>query len=321
MPVPTFIHAPDDNLPDLFERNDPGAPKRMFDVIDQLGWIIDENPGDYLIAHNAPLYDNPMYIRVEGSGPIFDSFNPDNTSAAIVRSFTSLADAQNEQNAFANQQPVRSSSRTGSGNASTKINYGWIGNSRMMYLIVSGTDSTESSVSSGYQNEKFGIYAWGEIARLAGDPGVSIFGGGTNSLGTRAVNFASGDGGIRDGALTNSLASGPGQTAGESRSFSAASVRLGAAGGENNATSPFLSPVYIAEQGGKIRGSMPGLSIPSLGMGTLQEGIQENQAFTTLVGSASGLMVPADGSISDNEQTAYPVFFDLSNDWDLYHAA
>lgn len=327
MPVPTFIHAPRDGLPDLFEDSDPGSTKRMFDVIDQLGWVIDENPGGHLICHNIPLKDSPIYLRVDTDEAILDlvkdKFNFNNTTAAIVRVFNSLSDAQAETNALTELTPVRISGRDGAGSASRKVNYGWIGDSRFAYLIVSGI-SRSSGVHSGFQLGKFTIYAFGEISSAAGDPGLSVYGGGngetvTNFEPTSFVDVVNG-GSLRFGGGNNALSSGLGFTTIET--FSSGLVnRLGTAEGQNEAVAPFLSPIYLYETGGRVRGSMPGLVVPALSMGAIQEGISEGIAFETLAASATGLRIPAANTTGTEDFGAHPVFIDIATDWDNYHAA
>ena len=325
MPVPTFIHAPRDGLPDLFENGDAGAPKRMFDVIDQIGWVIDENPGTHLIAHNVPLNDAPMYIRVDSDDAVLGNLLNltsfmDSTVVAAVRVFASLADAQNETAPIGQVVAPKIGAWNTTGSSSRKINYGWVGDQRTAYLLVSGLN-VGSTASPGYEIEKFAVYGFGELGRLAGDPGVSFFGGGDDDDDGKRVNFITGASGIfRRGGLTNSFGSGAGFVDGATLSSSAAN-ELGFADGVNSSTSPFLSPVYAYESAGEMRGAFPGFVTPSMGMGTVNEGIVENVSFQTLAGPAVGLKIPISGWADRADKDAGPVFFDLSNDWDLYHAA
>jgi len=326
MPVPTFVSAPRDGLPDIFETGQAMGAKMMFDSIDQIGWIIDENPGAHLIAHNDPLHDAPMYIRVDTDETLIDAFQTasfvNNEVAAVLRVFANLTDAQNETAALTNSLLVRSAAfNSVSGGDQRKVNYGWIGDSRTAYLIVGGI-AVSSSVFAGYQLDKFHCYAIGEISRTEGDPGASVFAGGSDNSGGDASFVASINGGtLRFGGLTNSIASGFGDNA--AKTFSnGASNRLGSADGQNDATSPLLSHIYIHdESNGPLRGLLPGILTPSLGMESVPEGIQDPVAITTKAGAANGIMVPMHNEIGLNDETAFPVYFDLTNDWDLYHAA
>ena len=325
MPVPTFISAPRDGLPDIFENGEAMAPKKMFEVIDQIGWVIDENPGAHLIAHNTPLNDAVMYIRVDTDEALIDQISTqsfiDNTTMAVVRVFPSLADAQNETNALAQLQPVRGSGWNSSGSTSRKINYGWIGDSRTAYLIVNGTDET-SSLFPGFQSDKFHVYVFGEISRASGDPGASVFGGGNDTSGGEASFIDSVNNGvIRFGGLTNSIANGPGLN--DARAFSSGLVTtMGRANGNNDQVSPFVSTIFVFdESNGPMRGWLPGIVVPALRMNSVPEGVQEGVGITTKSGAATGPMVPMHNQVSNGSETAWPVYFDLSNDWDLYHAA
>ena len=325
MPVPTFISSPRDGLPGIFENGEAMAPKKMFDVIDQIGWVIDENPGAHLIAHNTPLNDSVMYIRVDTDEALIDQIDTvsflDNTTMAVVRVFPSLADAQNETNALTQLQPVRGSAWNASGSASQKINYGWIGDSRTAYLIVSGI-AESSTLFSGMQADKFHVYVFGEISRASGDPGASVFGGGNDTSGgdTSFLDNVN-NGAIRFGGLTNSIANGPGLNG--ARAFSSGLVTtMGRANGNNDEVSPFVSTIFVFdENNGPMRGWLPGIVVPALGMDSVPEGIQEGVGITTKVGAATGLMVPMHNKTDSSSETAWPVYFDLSNDWDLYHAA
>lgn len=330
MPVPTFVLASRDSedvLPDIAWRNETAAAKKMFDFIDQLGWVIDENPGAYLIAHNVPLSDAPIYIRVDSDEALLDSLlnSPffGSETVAVVRVYTTLSDAQNETGQIGQALLPHSADANGADQGGKTVDFGWIGDSRTAYLIVAGYDEP-SSLDPKYPVAKYAWYVFGEVARISGDPGCSCFGGGSSIGGDTDVQFWTGnDSGLRDGGLTNSLGSGAGFT--DARIFSAGTHlgRLGEASGANaDPSNPRVSPIYVRETtSGLLRGVLPGIVVPALGMGPLAEGIVEGIPFATPADSAVGLKVPSYERISRSDGPAWPVFADLSNDWDDYHAA
>lgn len=326
MPVPTFLSAPRGDLADILWRGETAAAKKMFDAIDQLGWVIDENPGAHLIAHNSPINDAPIYIRVDSDeakiDQVADTSFTGSTTMAVATFYTGLAGAQNETGAIGSPLAIRSADFNGSDVGDKKVDYAWIGDSRTAYLLVAGID-LESAVNPGYPLAKYTWYVFGEGARIAGDPGFSVFGGHGPDNGDTSVTFYDGnDGLIRGGGLTNSAASGSEFTA--ARLFGAGTLGtdLGEATGSNSSSgTPYLSPLYVREEvDGVLRGILPGLVVPGLGMATPSEGIVEGVPVTTSAGPASGLMVPSHERISRTDGSTYRVFIDLSNDWDLYHA-
>ena len=338
MPVPTLLRNWVDPLPTFVSDalEDPGDPfaKRLsiFEstALSDLGWTReDELAGSWIIWSNDPLKDSKTFFRFDTGDPNVSDIGSFTTNAdvqgscVIVRSYPSLADAQNKTNlVFAELLRIAEDDDTGSSDESQP--YIIVGDSRGFYFFPGIQQNFRSSGT--FPGFSPAIFAWlsyvGELPTFSGTPGgTTIISAGTETSGQFAPIRPGEDVSGLNGKITGAIDGTASENLHSPKTIDRNLAHLGepSAFGNQGPTLEFWLPlILIGRSTNQPRAILPGLMGPLFALPQAPSEGTTVRTINTQLGQRSGVIVP----IASDMQSANvdgALFFDLESDWDSYH--
>lgn len=324
MPVPVHLDNVDDGLPTITSDTSGGFYDAFKAALPTLGFNIDSDDSgtQSLVFSNNPLNDIQYFIRLDSEFPEQGTTSSDvEVGAARLEVYQSLGDATAQTNII-RTIGLRLSSR-GSTVSGTPSRYKFIGDGRTLYFL-------NNSSAADPESPIYYLTTLFEMAKGAGLPGASIAHGvGLNPAATSVNSFYAAVASFDSGGDTY-LLSGVGTGVTETPALA---VTLPPAGNfDNEANSNFgtisalpdmpLSPIYLWETGTTLRGSFPGLLAPIGAISGLADQTHNVSGVQSQAGFFNGILCRM--TVRSTRAASAPnhwKVFDLTNDWDLYHAA